>query len=103
MEIEGRSSFTSFQEAKVFFDKYFREGFHPVKILDSKLDHGNEVLKYSKLQYACVHFGKPRVRNQGLRPKQKYFASGCPFQVKVFCVSFLNIVHIVIDSAEKGK
>ncbi|XP_072420027.1 uncharacterized protein [Chiloscyllium punctatum] len=57
--------------------------------------------KYTSVNLQCVHYGQPRIRSTGVRPKQRYLAMGCEACITIhldpnknrLCVTAYHLIH----------
>nr|XP_053646509.1 uncharacterized protein LOC128698332 isoform X2 [Cherax quadricarinatus] len=58
-------------------------------------------MQYSSITYCCIHFGQPKIRSKGLRPKQRYLPCGCQFfitasysyKLDTLLITKKNLIH----------
>jgi len=111
-DFKAGSKFSSFEELQTKLKVLTSDYCYPIHVFNSQTveDYNKKRLKaktpiepidkrwkYTYYSVRCVHYGKPRLRSKGIRPKQRHLAIDCPFKITVSFDRVLNCL-IVRDS-----
>ncbi|XP_076060815.1 uncharacterized protein LOC143036850 [Oratosquilla oratoria] len=88
----GSKKFSSFEEFEVQFKAFQKETGSVFRTKSSSLVAQEnkrrktpipDAIKYGSITYCCVHYGQPKCRGQGVRPKQRYLPCGCEVLIRL--------------------
>lgn len=97
--------FNTYQEFEVSFAKWQKDGSHPMHIASSEKNPfcagiPGEPFPYFRVYFTCCHAGKPVVKGNNIRPKQRYNAQGCHVKLTLLfrgppqsCYEVVNLVE----------
>ena len=81
--VEGQT-FSSYDEFSISYDDWCTTNNHPMKTDSSKKnDEESNLFPYRQIRFSCKHAGKARIRGEGKRPVQAYFACECPVVLRL--------------------